>query len=63
MLNSRKRKNDSEKNVTDMQSRGNSSKDAENKTQTIDYSQVFPYWDFFLPRFGFTMDLWPHYSF
>ena len=47
VLNSRKRKNDSEKNVTDTQSRGDSSKDAENKTQTMDYSQVFPYWDFF----------------
>lgn len=30
-----------------MQSRGDSSKDAENKTQTIDYSQVFPYFEFF----------------
>ena len=47
MLNSRKRKSDSEKNVTEMQSRGDSFKNAENKTQTIDYPQIFPYCEFF----------------
>lgn len=34
------------KNMTEMQSRGDSSKDAENETQNMGYSQVFPYWDF-----------------